>query len=177
VRVVETASVPRRPNLGSWTRRPPIRAPGIPRTAMIRELRYVIYVEPSPNFAPRVAWMYGKNALYKGYPSPMKAQTRVINEVENASLLVANRARTWVKLIFSSRRYRFAVASVLAPAPSGSQAWRSASVTFWCQQCTTQKMKLSHLRFDVFPFLLATSWTILTASSSLPFPMRYFGDS
>jgi hypothetical protein len=42
VRVVETASVPRRPNLGSWTRRPLIRAPGIPRTAMIRELRYVI---------------------------------------------------------------------------------------------------------------------------------------
>jgi hypothetical protein len=32
-----------------------------------------------------------------------------------------------------------------------------------------------YLQLEVFPFLLATSWTILTASSSIPFPIKYFG--
>ncbi len=57
VSAVDMAKAPFRPNRGIWTSAPPIRAPGIPRTAMMVELRKVIYVEPSPNFAPRVAWI------------------------------------------------------------------------------------------------------------------------
>lgn len=63
VRMVDTASVPFRPNPRSSTRSPPIRAPGTPSTAMMSEFRYVRYVDPSPKLAPRVAWMYGRNAL------------------------------------------------------------------------------------------------------------------
>lgn len=62
VRTVLTESVPFRPNFGTSTRYPPSKAPGTPKTAMMSELRYVRYVEPSPNSAPRVAWMYGRNA-------------------------------------------------------------------------------------------------------------------
>lgn len=57
VAAVPSASVPRRPNPLSSTRTPPSSAPGTPSTAMMSELRYVMYVLPSPNSAPRVAWM------------------------------------------------------------------------------------------------------------------------
>lgn len=63
VRIVDRARAPLRPNLGISTSKPPRRAPGTPSVAMMRELRYVMYVEPSPNSAPRVAWMYGRKAL------------------------------------------------------------------------------------------------------------------
>lgn len=39
VRIVEMERVPLRPIRGSSTRRPPTRAPGTPRTAMMRESR------------------------------------------------------------------------------------------------------------------------------------------
>ena|ERR1700742_3692621 len=39
VRMVETARVPFRPTLGSSTSNPPSKAPGTPRTAIMRELR------------------------------------------------------------------------------------------------------------------------------------------
>lgn len=39
VREVERARVPRRPSVGVSTRRPPRRQPGMPRAAMISELR------------------------------------------------------------------------------------------------------------------------------------------
>ena len=54
---VDVAKAPLRPNRGTSTSAPPTSAPGIPRAAMMVELRKVMYVEPSPNFAPRVAWM------------------------------------------------------------------------------------------------------------------------
>ena len=63
VKAVESASVPLRPNFLISTMAPPSSAPGTPSTAMIKLLRYVMYVEPSPKSKPRVAWMYGKNAL------------------------------------------------------------------------------------------------------------------
>jgi hypothetical protein len=44
-----------RPKNFNSTSSPPSRAPGTPSTAMISELRYVRYVEPSPNCAPRMA--------------------------------------------------------------------------------------------------------------------------
>ena len=46
VTIVEIARVPRRPKLGSSTKAPPSNAPGTPRTAMMSELRYVMYVDP-----------------------------------------------------------------------------------------------------------------------------------
>lgn len=57
VRAVDVAKAPFRPNLGIWTSAPPIKAPGTPSTAMMAKLRYVMYVDPSPNAAPRVAWI------------------------------------------------------------------------------------------------------------------------
>lgn len=57
VSAVDVAKVPLRPNRGISTSAPPTRAPGTPREAMMAELRKVMYVEPSPNFAPRVAWI------------------------------------------------------------------------------------------------------------------------
>ena len=42
VRTVELASAPFRPNFGISTNAPPMRAPGTPNTAMMRELRYVM---------------------------------------------------------------------------------------------------------------------------------------
>lgn len=52
---VDAANVPLRPKNFNSTSSPPSRAPGTPSTAMISELRYVRYVEPSPNCAPRMA--------------------------------------------------------------------------------------------------------------------------
>lgn len=63
VSTVDSASVPFLPRRGSSTSSPPTSAPGTPSTAMMSEFRYVRYVEPSPKSAPRVAWMYGRNAL------------------------------------------------------------------------------------------------------------------
>jgi hypothetical protein len=111
VSTVDTARVPLRPNLGTSTRIPPRMAPGTPRTAMMSEFLYVRYVEPSPNLAPLRFWMYGRKALYSGYPSPMKAQTAMIREVDNASVLVANKALTCERLTFSSLLWSAAVAT------------------------------------------------------------------
>lgn len=55
VSTVELASVPRRPKRGSSTQNAPTTAPGTPRQAIIALLRYVMYVELSPKFAPRRA--------------------------------------------------------------------------------------------------------------------------
>lgn len=96
--------------------------------------------------------------------------------VDIASFGVAKRARTWVKLNFSSLRFRAAAASVCAPSPVGSQAWRSARVTIGVSQ-SANTVGCRCLRLETFPFLLATSWTMRTASASLPLPMWYFGDS
>lgn len=57
VSTVDTASVPRRPKFGTSTNAPPRIAPGTPSEAIIKEFLYVRYVEPSPNFAPLVAWI------------------------------------------------------------------------------------------------------------------------
>ena len=57
VSAVDRPRAPLRPKRGTSTSAPPTSAPGMPSTAMMVELRYVMYVEPSPNFAPRVAWI------------------------------------------------------------------------------------------------------------------------
>ena len=50
---VEELRAPFRPKPGSSTSIPPSRQPGMPMTAIINEFRYVMYVDPSPNSAPR----------------------------------------------------------------------------------------------------------------------------
>ena len=55
VSAADKARAPFRPNRGISTSTPPMRAPGTPRTAIMVELRKVMYVLPSPNLAPLVA--------------------------------------------------------------------------------------------------------------------------
>ena len=103
--------------------------------------------------------MYGRNALYSGKPRPMNAQTRMIKVVAHARLGVSKRARIWSNRT-ASRRCRTMFAAVKCCISPWSKASSSVIV-----------------KSDVFPFLLATSWTTFTACSFLPFPMRYLGDS
>lgn len=103
--------------------------------------------------------MKGRNALYKGKPRPMNAQTKVIRLVLNANFLVAKSALMCEVLIFCKFRWMAAWAwdcgaGVEGPA-NCSHDWRSSSE-----------------RVEVFPFRRATSCTILTASASLPLPIR-----
>lgn len=67
--------------------------------------------------------------LYRGYPRPMKAHTRMMMDVEKASFFVAKRARTCVRLTFSRRRRTAAAAVVDWDEPVGSQARMSSTVT------------------------------------------------
>ena len=60
---------------------------------------------------------------------PMKAHTNIIRDVEKASFFVWKSALTWVRLTFSSLRFRAAAASVCGPSPRGSHACRCATVT------------------------------------------------
>ena len=100
VAAVDAKRAPFRPMYGSSMSTAPSRDPGMPSVAMMRLLRYVMYVLPSSNSAPRVAWMYGRKALYSGYPRPMRPQTAMMRPVLSASFLVEKRVLICLESIF-----------------------------------------------------------------------------